>query len=192
MEALISAEQGYVVQERDGNFAVRRSCPQYYGNKGVDPCIQANVVLSRQEFARIFGRIPPSGINMRSDVFIRFCRLAGIVLYFEGGPFPNDHKPEDRNPSVSAYDIRTPMIRTYDQDAGEFDKALGLFLNDEGNFLVTPMEHDGPVPNAWPLLVPEDDFESMFGTDTRDYFANEVIRISKLAGISLRAFKKEA
>jgi hypothetical protein len=171
---LIHSEQGFLIQGRDGNFVVNRTQRGREYDSFVD--------LSRQGFARIFGRIPNGGIGLRADVFIRLCRLAEIILYF----YPNKKNEEERLGIDGADDPKVAMIRTYEISADRFSKAMGLFLNDEGNFNVQPIEHGAEVP-SWTLKIGTEEFESMFGLDSRDYFANEVIRISTLAGLGLGA-----
>jgi len=176
-KALIVGEQGVVFQGRDGNFRVRRK----NGHKG-----GGYLDLNRSEFARLFGRIPPNGVVLRADVFIRILRLAGYIFLFETADSPAS--ASDRTDTTGeipfAYCPNTPIIRTFNLNSGPHDRATGLFLNDEGNFNVTPVVHGTLGQTSWSLYIPEDKFERMFGLDTRDYFANEVIRIASLTDIS--------
>lgn len=174
MRSLIVGEQGYVSQSNNGNFQVFRSDKK----KG---SLEGDVILNRSEFAKIFGRIPSTGVSLRADVFIRLCRMSNIILYFfdpeQGKPFVGE---------ITEYSTTSPMIQAVNVEDDDFTPSYGLFLNDEGNFNLLPVSKM-PKPSPITLPININKFESMFGLDIRDYFANEAIRIATLAGVPIRA-----
>lgn len=174
---IIDAPQGHVFHNRDGNFSVRKGTAK---KVTTPPPEKSTLWLDRQQFARIFGRIPANGVNLRADVFIRLCRLANVVLFFEGGS-------EDRDVLLNAYNgtPKIPILQTFGENPGH-----GIFLNDEGNFNLQPFPSVETPVDTWTLFIDSERFECMFGRDSRDFFANEVLRISKLAGHKLRAISK--
>lgn len=166
---ILSGVQGAAYQNRDGNFHIRRDVIPAPGVPS----------LSRAEFARIFGRLPPKGVNLRADLFFRLVRLGGLEVGF--GPIGDPSFPDKR---------KGPLFRTYDSEKNQNDEAYGVFLNDEGNFNLQPIPHGGPAVGLG-LCLSYDEFEKIFGFDSRDYFANEVVRIATLAGYEVQIRRKK-
>lgn len=170
MVPLITAEQGTVYLKDDGNFLINRESTS-----------SKVLRLTKQRFAQIFGRLPRADVFVRADNLIRLCRLAGMVFHFSDPSFT-----EARNPKDGSY--QGPMLRGFDKDEDEFAKAPCLYLNDEGNFNLTVIENDHPSYLGWACVIPTSKFDSMFGSEPRDYFSSEVLRVIRLAGLEVSLF----
>lgn len=164
---VINSPIGSVYCLNNGNFSVSRSMI----NDGLA------LPLQSETFLRVFGRPPVSAFSLRADAFFRLCRLAGLVIHFDAKEKP------PRPVFEGSYKPSVPMVKATVPNQDEHFPSLGLFLNDEGNFNILPSNNK--VEFGWTLPVDICDFESMFGSSPRDYFANDVVRVTTLAGLKI-------
>ncbi len=163
-EVYIASDIGHVRRNTDGNFSAVRCREQ----------ITSQVPVSRQDFARMFGRIPRGGLNIRADLFIRLIRLAGFSVGVSKTEAVHAEWPRSKT---------SPIIQSHDPGTSFSDPGFGLFISDDGNFNVKPFPN-GDEPECYSLRP--DQFSRAFGEAPRDYLSNEVIRILDLCGLILR------
>lgn len=165
----------YISQSQDGNFVAIHT-PNIPRNLGVE--------MSQYTFAEVFGRVPVRGMDIRADVFIRLCRLGGLVVYFEDTGFPVD-VPTPQLPNETRVILRTSCPGNVNPNA----TGYCLRIHPDGNFRL----YTAPLSGiSGGLGIDYDRFESMFGSEPRDYFANEVLRIATLGRLALRITTKVA
>ncbi len=152
----------FVNATQDGNFVLQHALT----------ALNTGLKLTQERFGKIFGRVPMRGLKMRADVFLRLCRLGGLSLVLA------DEKVEDQLFPPGPEDV---FLFTTQEGISSADKVHALQYQPDGNFRLTSEFTHGEVTAG--RGIPFDRFEAMFGLEPRDFFANEVLRISGLVGI---------
>lgn len=152
----------FITQTLDGNFVASHT----------KTTLRTGVYLNQWRFASIFGRVPYRGLPLRADIFIRLCTLGGLDVVFH-----------DTQNDVLGSPSPGSLIRTEDPDAPAQTPGYALRRHPDGNFRVISatlgfLGTDG-------IGVSYDRFESMFGNEPRDYFANDALRVAALGGLKL-------
>lgn len=145
----------------DGNFALVQS--------GSLP--RHGLELDQDTFGRVFGRVPPRGLTIRADVFLRLCTLGGLKTGLT---------KDGQNHWPGPDDI---WLFTHEEIMPPLAPIKAIQYQPDGNFCLTADFTFKTDVCGFGLSF--ENFERAFGLEPRNYFANEVLRIAGLLGMRL-------